>query len=268
MRPIEFWCVFLIKNISSRRVEDYVLSISRKIWDEYRTTVRRLPWPIYMLITHPRRIMYPKNYGNPVTRSTAIAIEGFQRSANSFAVNAFLFSQGDNSGVQVASHLHAPTHVRRALKLKVPVLIVIREPDGAILSDLMKAPHRNVRHAYEGYVDFYTYVFSVLTRVVVATYDEVTTDFGAVISRVNNFYNTQFRTFEHTESNVQEVFRRLDDHVLRYHGVTEVDTRKIARPTNEKQILKNTIREIITHQSIEDIRLEADALYRKILAMR
>jgi hypothetical protein len=221
-----------------------------------------------MLITHPRRIAYPNKFGKPITRSTAITIEGFQRSANSFAVNAFLLAQGDDPSLEVAHHLHAPTHVRRSLKLNVPVLIVMREPDGAILSGLMKAPYRDVRKAYEGYIDFYNYVLSVLDRVVVATYDEVTTDFGAVIAKVNDFYNTEFRIFEHTESNVRRVFSRLDDIVLKYHGAVEVNKHTIARPTAEKRELKNVYSEMTKHQSNEEIRLQADALYRKILSAR
>jgi hypothetical protein len=221
-----------------------------------------------MTITHPWRILFPKKFGTPLTQSIAIIIEGYQRSANSFSVNAFLLLQGDDPDLKVAYHLHAPTHMRQTLKLKVPILIVMRDPDGAILSQLMKAPFRDVRTAYKGYIDFYNCILPLLNKVVVATYDQVTTDFGALIEKLNDDYNTEFRLFEHTENNVQDVFPRLDDHVLKHHDVVRVDERKVAWPTRQKQNLKNVYQSIIIQEWLKMIRLEADALYLKILPTR
>ena len=46
---------------------------------------------------------------------------------------------------------------------------------------------------------------------VIATFEEVTSDFGAVTHRVNERFGTRFREFEHTEANVEQVFALIDE---------------------------------------------------------
>ena len=177
-------------------------------------------------------------------------------------------SQDADSKSIVAFHLNAPAHIRRSLKLNVPILIVMRDPDAAILSQLMKAPSRNVHTAHNGYIDFYNYVLLLANKVVIATYDEVTSDFDAVIKKANSFYGIEFRPFEHTEDNIKKVFSRLDNHVIKHHGVTEVDEHKITRPTSAKKNLKDECKDIIEQKYFQSIRHEADALYQQILSSR
>lgn len=66
-----------------------------------------------------------------VNEDTDIVIEGYPRSANTFAVAAFEIAQGKPS--KIARHTHAIAQLKRAAALKLPTLVIIREPEQAIL---------------------------------------------------------------------------------------------------------------------------------------
>jgi len=53
-----------------------------------------------------------------VKKDTEIVIEGYPRSANTFAVAAFLLAQG--RAVKIAHHLHVPAQVIQAVRWGIP----------------------------------------------------------------------------------------------------------------------------------------------------
>ena len=101
------------------------------------------------LSTHPSLYLpfARRRYGPDMSFNdrTEIVIEGFPRSANSFAVNAFVLAQG--RPVHVAHHVHAAAQVLAAGRAGVPAILLIREPTDAIVSYLLWQPHLRPRHA-------------------------------------------------------------------------------------------------------------------------
>ena len=63
---------------------------------------------------------------------TDVVIEGFPRSANSFALAAF--RSVNQGGLRIATHVHSPAQVLYAVENDIPAMVLIREPDEAILS--------------------------------------------------------------------------------------------------------------------------------------
>ena len=82
-----------------------------------------------------------------------VIIEGFPRSANTFAVVALKMSQPQPIGV--GRHLHSLGHVRRGLQLGKPALIVIRHPRDAVLSLAIAHPELKLASLLTEYIDFY-----------------------------------------------------------------------------------------------------------------
>jgi O-antigen/teichoic acid export membrane protein len=68
-------------------------------------------------------------------RTTDLVIEGFPRSGNTFLVS---WVSHANPQLRIASHLHSVAHVRAALGLGVPVVVVLRDPEHAISSELIR----------------------------------------------------------------------------------------------------------------------------------
>lgn len=153
------------------------------------------------------RVRESHNVHHAVRRDTQLVIEGFPRSANTFAEVAFRLAQP--GVVRIADHLHVSAQVARAVEYGIPVCVLIREPADAARSLVVKYPHIRAADALRGYRRFYKQCLRYIDHMVVATFDQVTQDFGAVIARINRRFGTDFARFDHCESNMQRVFQRL-----------------------------------------------------------
>lgn len=185
-----------------------------------------------------------------------IVIEGFPRSANTFAVVAFCKAQGRH--VPMGHHLHVEAQILMAASLGKPCLALIRNPDDAVRSLKIRHPDVKVERAYKRWLDFYSAVEKVLAGVVVADFTEVTTDYGQVIERLNRFFGTSYMAFEYTESNVHEVFEEIDAINRQIDGGKETH---VARPSDARQKMAVELPEY-------PIRDEARELYEAILERR
>jgi hypothetical protein len=141
--------------------------------------------------------------------STELVIDGYTRSATTFAVYAFQLAQV--RPVRLAHHLHAPAQLIAAAKMGVPVLALIREPEGAILSQLVREPRVELRDALVAYTRFYSYLLPHRRGFVVGEFDQVTRDFGGVVRRLNERFGTSFEEFLHTDANVRECYALIKE---------------------------------------------------------
>jgi hypothetical protein len=140
---------------------------------------------------------------------TEIVIEGFPRAGNTFAV--FAFQSAQPRPVRVAHHLHAPAQVAAAVARGLPVLLLIRPPQDAIVSSVLWWPHVTPADALAAYARFYERLLPVRDACVIGPFEEVTADMGAVIDRVNRRYGRDFARFEHTPENVERCYRLIEE---------------------------------------------------------
>lgn len=124
-----------------------------------------------------------------VHRGTELVIDGFQGSANSYSIAALRRAQDRH--IEVAHHLHCPRQVIVAVRRRIPVLVLLREPRGAVLSLVSRWPHLSLRQGLRDYARYYRHVLTAAEGFVVGTFPQVTGDFGAVMTRVNQRYGTQ-----------------------------------------------------------------------------
>jgi len=148
------------------------------------------------------RYKYPGPSPEVISAQTQLVIEGYTRSAMTFAVYALQLAQDEP--VRLAHHLHAPAQLIEAVRRGVPALVLIREPQGAILSQLVREPDVALADALLAYSRYYARVYPYRAGFVVADFQEVTMDFGSVTRRLNARFGTSYREFVHTEENVQE----------------------------------------------------------------
>ncbi len=200
-----------------------------------------------------------------VSRETEIVIEGYPRSANTFAVAAFLVAQG--RPVKIARHLHVPAQVIQAVRWRIPTLILIRNPEDAVLSLLVREPGISARRVLVDYVRFYRKIQAYYSHFVLATFEGVTTDFGAVIEKVNEKFETNFKPFAHTDENVAKVIKiveEMDKADQRKENVTETT---VARPSEIRTRLKEKRRKELANPHIERLLREAKAVYQEMIEL-
>lgn len=148
------------------------------------------------------RHKYPGPSPQVISPRTELVIDGYTRCASTFAVYALQLAQP--RPVRIAHHLHAPAQLIEAARLRVPALALIREPKGAILSQLIREPGVALPDALVAYSRFYTCLMPYRDALVVGEFEQVTADFGAVVRRLNARFGTRFTEFENTEANMRE----------------------------------------------------------------
>ncbi len=162
--------------------------------------IRKNPVIFYPLC---RRLFSQEARNYFVLSDTQIVIEGFPRSANSFAVTAFL--QAQPYPVKIAHHFHAPAQIIRAVKWQITTLVLLRNPKDAVLSCAAAFPSYSIFRALSYYLSFYSSIFEYRNSYVIGEFQEVTQSFGRIIERINRKFDTQFAVWENTPANQQEV---------------------------------------------------------------
>jgi len=168
------------------------------------------------LAEHPRLYL-------PIARSkvpdavlrddTELLIEGFTRSAVTFATIAFQLAQ--RRPVRVAHTLHSVGHVLMAAQRGVPSLVTIREPDETALSAVVREPYLTLGGVLAAYTRFYAGIQAVGDRIVVGRFDSIVHDLGSVTRAVNERFGTSFDEFVQTEDNVRRCYEIIEDRARR-----------------------------------------------------
>jgi hypothetical protein len=191
------------------------------------------------------RRKYPGPSPEVISPETELVIDGYTRSATTFAVYALQLSQA--RPVRLAHHLHAPAQLIEAARRGVPALVLIREPRGAILSQVAREPWVTVAGALVAYSRFYTCLLPYRGRFVVGEFEEVTHDFGAVVRRLNTRFGTSFAEFVHTDANVEECHE-----FARLRGTLSATLLGFESGTVTRAQLGNALAELRVSKSLED----------------
>lgn len=184
----------------------------------------------------------PGSVKRAIDDDTEAVIEGFPRSGNTFAYFALQEAGGPR---RVSSHVHVPAQVRRAVELGKPTLFVVREPVACLASLLTAAPHVRFGPAFDEYVHHHRIVAGLADDLVVGTFEQITTDFGAVTDRLNRRFGTSFARFEQTPENVERVFARIDAHYAVLYGDRATE-RVVPRPSAARKAEKAWLTEQLT----------------------
>jgi hypothetical protein len=197
-----------------------------------------------------------------VRPSSDVLIEGFPRSANTFAVVALKMSQPNP--IHVGRHLHSLGHVHRGLELGKPALILIRQPRDAALSLAIAHPELELASLLTEYIDFYEGIEQLGNSIVLAEFNEVTSDFGAVTRRLNARFGTTFQEFAPTPENLERCYQLIDDEERRNTGSGPRPTR-VARPTDERAEKKRELSSRLEQPPARDLLAAAENVYSRLL---
>lgn len=164
-----------------------------------RRGARHARWTVRSrMAEHPAylRVARRRHGAAVVSASTELVIDGFTRSASTFAVVAFQLAQPRL--VRVGHHLHAPGQLIQAVRLGVPVLLTVRPPEDTVLSLVVREPYVTIPQGLTAYARFHERLLEQRGGMVVADFLEVTERFGRSIARVNERFGTGFAVPELT----------------------------------------------------------------------
>lgn len=195
---------------------------------------------------------------------TAIVIEGFLRSGNTFSVAAFTVANGRS--LHVGRHLHAAAHVRRAVRLGLPTVVLVRQPQEAVLSYLVRRPTLRASDAVLEYLDFYRGAWPARAGFVVAPFTEVVSDFGATIAAVNARFGTSFQPYRATPDHQAAAFAIVEEMNRRECDGRVVESH-VGRPSGERDRRKEELRAQLARPRAAARLRDAERLFDRYLAL-
>ncbi len=195
---------------------------------------------------------------------TALVIEGFLRSGNTFSVAAFEIANGPD--LHGGRHLHGAPHVLRAVRMGIPTLVLVRRPRDAVLSYLVRRPTLTPYDALLEYLDFYRTTWPAREGFVVGLFDRVTSDFGAVLDEVNERFGTSFLRFEPTPENEARAFELVEQMNRLESGGTVVETH-VGRPSGERAGRKAELQALLDQPRTAAKLREADLLHDRYVEL-
>ncbi len=224
-----------------------------------RRPVSRLPyaWDATMYARADKRATLART-------GTALVIEGFPRSGNTFGVAAFRIANGPQ--LHLGRHLHGAPHLLRAKRLGIPAIALARAPEQAVPSYLVRRPGLHAEDALVEYLDFYRTAWSARDAFVVGLFDEVTSDFGTVIDRVNQRFGTSFARYHATPSNDAAAFELVEE-MNRLECRGEVVETHVGRPSDERELRKAQIAASLRRPRAARLLGRAQELYGQYAAL-
>jgi hypothetical protein len=191
---------------------------------------------------------------------TALVVEGFLRSGNTFSVAAFEIANGRE--LHVGRHLHGAPHVLRAVRLGLPTVVLIRNPRDAVLSYLIRRDTLTPYDALVEYLDFYRAAWRVRDHFVVGLFDRVTSDFGSVLDEVNERFGTSFRRYDPTPENETRAFALVEEMNRLESGGDVVETH-VGRPSEERRHRKEELQALLDRPRTAAKLRAAEVLYQR-----
>lgn len=201
------------------------------------------------------------NAGLAVCSETSLVLEAFPRSGNTFACKAFLSAQARR--VTLAHHLHSPAQIMAGSTMGVPALLIVRQPIDAVCSLLQRERGITPRQALSAWLRFYGNLTDYRETFVTATFDQVTSDFGGVIDRVNRRFQTSFDRFEHTPDHEEAVLHDIDAKSTEDISDQRTHEQNVARPSKSRDMEKAFLIKQLYQPRLSNLRLDAEHLYAR-----
>lgn len=206
--------------------------------------------------------LVPKNRTLSVKKNTQIVIEGFPRSANTFAVGAFNRIQPIK--LRIAHHMHVPAQVIRAVHWKIPTIVLIRDPKDAVVSLVTYDSRISINQALRCYVSFYKAIYFCRSKYIVAFFEEVISDYSKIIEKTNDKFNTKFVSRSFAEAEVNSIFQRIEsigEIEATRQEKTECSELNVARPSLTRACLKRELMQKLEEPQNNKILKDAERIY-------
>lgn len=204
-------------------------------------------------------LRFTRGQKTAVSARSDVCIDGFARSANTFAFHAFADA---NPGVRIAHHTHAPEQIMRAVRLGTPCAVLIRPPlDTAISQVIMSNETVSPGLVLRAWCRFYRRVSDVRDRVVICEFSDVLADPAIIARRLNQTFGTGFAARSLDGRERAELLTRIE----RYNRNRGMAPEAYTVPAPEKEAPRARLRErLATHRLLP----LAESVYAELVGAR
>lgn len=205
-----------------------------------------------------------------VNSGTQIVIEGFPRSANTFAFNIFKesFIKGGLNPKDIAHHVHSFKQISAGIEHEIPVLVLIRDPLEAVASLIVMqnsgVSDKNLKLIIDSYLYqylyFYTQTMEHRNKLMLVEFNEVVNNYDIVIGNVNKMFNTNFEIINVNKKQSQIILSKIeDDTKVKFNA----DEKKMSIPSKKKISDKNRLFPLIEKSKYYQ---EASSIYKLLIS--
>jgi hypothetical protein len=234
---------------------DLAFEWSRRLWLPVSRSPSLFPW----LVRAQRR-----RNNHRAAPGIDIVIDGFPRSANTFSARAFEFA---NPSARASHHMHTPANILLGVRYRIPTVVLIRKPDDAVVSEVIREPRKNLRRALLEWNSFYGLVLPVLDQVVVADFATVTTDYSVVTDEVNRRFGTTFVPHHNSPEADEKVFAAIDARARsRGKSGSRLES-QVPRPSKSRAEQKPRLQAELGRSELRPLVERAQALYTQFAAV-
>ena len=197
-----------------------------------------------------------------VNNNTEIVIEGYPRSANTFAVAAFVYSQGRD--VSIARHTHAPAQLILAVNARLPVIFLIRKPMDAVISLVIRDEAISLKYALQTYIWYHRSLLTIVKDCVIADFSQVTENYSTIINDVNSKYGKKYQLFDHNKESESDIFNLVEMMEVNDSGGALRESH-VARPSKSRMNRKKELQEQLLLPENSRLLKECTRLYNEIV---
>lgn len=199
-----------------------------------------------------------------VYRKTDIVIEGFPRSANTFAVLAF--QEVQKKSFKIAHHLHVPAQYIYSIRLNIPTIILVRNPIDAVISLVIRSPYIDMKNAFKDYIAYYCTLLSYDENYVVAPFEDVINNYHKIICLVNKKCNVNFELYFNDYDKDHKILTAIKKKEKEYkigsNNLTNEKSGIELQSMNKKEYYIETIKTERILKALSDRSME---IYKKVL---
>ena len=142
--------------------------------------------------------------------------DGYPRSGNTYISGLISHVYTD---IKFTSHLHVIAGIKLALKQNLPVLIVIRKPEDAVISNLFRVTEKKrlgptqkvVDQLMKGYIDFYNYVDSKKDILRILDFSKVTSEPLIILKEVSELLQGDNRSDNELKIQIEKFDKRMKE---------------------------------------------------------
>jgi hypothetical protein len=169
-------------------------------------------------------------------------------------------------GAKIASHHHVPSQAISAIRLGVPILVLIRNPIDAVASWHIFTPHIRTELQLWDYALYYETLLRYRRRFLIVPFETATKDMNKVVAAINARFGMQVPKPDLDSQSIQLIFRELEGQHGHGDEILTAVERTLPRPSKVRSLLTPAIvAEIRSPQNAEAL-ARAMAVYREFLS--
>lgn len=197
-----------------------------------------------------------------VKEDTDLLIDGFPRSANTFA---YVFIELTQPVKKLAHHVHLPVQYYRSIKFKSPAVLLIRNPVDAAVSMFIRRPTYFPYFIFLYYYLFHKKISKIKNAILIVKFEDVISDPNLIIRKLRSKGYSGFDEVELTQNLMEKIIKRVDELDMINQNDSEIKNHTVARPTEYRKIISEKIREELSSKRYNRISIKCNFIYNSIL---